>query len=219
MEASDRLREARRARGYESANAAAAAMNVNRFTYAQHESGLNGMRRDTLARYAGFFRVSIDWLLTGRGTMRSGARPVVPVHGTVGAGDRIMPVEDSAGDALPDSIEVPSGDHVGALIVRGDSQWPRFIDGEIVLFDLRAAPPGELVGGYAIVHTMEGERMIKILRRGRGDRWRLESHNAPPLEDVDLLAANAYLGTLPVGRRTLTQPARVGRARRGSGAR
>src|SRR5579862_8221131 len=65
----ERLKEARIAAGYETATAAAQAMGILVPTYVRHENGSNRMLRSA-SRYAVFFRVSLDWLLSGKGPMR-----------------------------------------------------------------------------------------------------------------------------------------------------
>ena len=72
--AHERLAEARAAAGYETAADAARALGVREPTYFGHENGSRGLGR-AAQRYATFFKVSLDWLLTGRGEMRSGVRP------------------------------------------------------------------------------------------------------------------------------------------------
>jgi hypothetical protein len=62
-----RLKWAREKRGYASAREAADAIGVRYSTYAGHESGSRGIKRDALRRYAKFFRVSPVWLEFGTG--------------------------------------------------------------------------------------------------------------------------------------------------------
>lgn len=65
-----RLKEARKASGYESAAEAADAMDLTYGTYAGHENGNRGVPLKALSRYAVFFRVNLTWLAEGRGKMR-----------------------------------------------------------------------------------------------------------------------------------------------------
>ena len=65
-----RLRYARELAGYETTTEAAHALGVPLGTYGCHENGIRGFRSDTGLRYAQFFRVSFDWLMTGRGEAR-----------------------------------------------------------------------------------------------------------------------------------------------------
>lgn len=65
----ERLRQLREAR-YTTALEAAAAMGAKGPTYIQHENGTRGsgsIPRAAAERYAAFFRVSLDWLLSGKG--------------------------------------------------------------------------------------------------------------------------------------------------------
>jgi phage repressor protein C with HTH and peptisase S24 domain len=84
--------------------------------------------------------------------------------------------------------------------VQGESMWPRFMDGELLLVDARPQSPQALLNAYALVQLVDGRRMVKMLRAGsRPGLYTLESHNAPPEKDVELLAAWAWRGTLPKG--------------------
>lgn len=198
MSRHERLRLARTKAGYTEASLAAEAMGVAKATYTHHENG----HRDFAKRadqYARFFRVSLDWLMTGKGEMRAGRRAAVPIMGYVGAGATIDPIANRADAEFPDDVEMPVGAGVAALIVRGPSQYPRFMDGEIILYEIQPVSLEDVIDQYAIVTTMDGRVLIKIVRTaGRPGRWRLESHNAPP-EEVDLLGAQRYLGTLATG--------------------
>jgi hypothetical protein len=69
--AAARLREARIAAKYSGAELAAKAMGVKVSTYGHHENATAGFSRHA-ERYARFFRVNLEWLLTGRGEMRPG---------------------------------------------------------------------------------------------------------------------------------------------------
>jgi transcriptional regulator with XRE-family HTH domain len=66
----DRLQHARKAAGYQTASDAAHAMGASISTYLSHENGARGLGK-AAERYARFYRVSLDWLLAGRGEPRS----------------------------------------------------------------------------------------------------------------------------------------------------
>lgn len=73
----DRLIEAREAAGYKTAKDATEAFGFNYPTYAGHENGSRGIGRSA-ARYAAAYKVSLEWLLTGRGAMkRKDSHPVL----------------------------------------------------------------------------------------------------------------------------------------------
>lgn len=192
-EAAARLRWARELRLYPSASDAARAIGAPVPTYIAHENATRGFANEAV-RYAEFFRVSLEWLMTGRGSPRP--RYTLPLHGEVGAGDVVELIERMAGER-PVDIAIPDESGAALLRVAGMSQYPRFLPGEFIIYDPTPVDPARLVGHYAVVQTKDGARLIKILRRGQGDnRWRLESHNAPPIEQVELMGAWRYLGTL-----------------------
>src|SRR5215472_898840 len=63
----ERLRTARERAGYLTTTAAAKALGVTLSTYTHHENGTRQFRAPEAVRYATFFRVSVSWLLTGKG--------------------------------------------------------------------------------------------------------------------------------------------------------
>jgi transcriptional regulator with XRE-family HTH domain len=70
METANERLIAVRSKKYRTAVEAADAMGLKRATYIQHENGTRGsgsIPRGPAQRYAQFFRVSLDWLLTGKG--------------------------------------------------------------------------------------------------------------------------------------------------------
>ena len=193
----ERLKEARIAAGYGRAVDAALAMGVKLSTYTHHENGTAGLSR-VGQRYARFFGVSFEWLMTGRGAMKdkADAEWSIPIDGLVGAGASVEMMSDTAAFDAPTEVALDLGVLKG-LLVRGESQWPRFMDGEIILYDPRPINPSELIGRYAVVQDLEGRRLIKLLRRGsREGTWTLESHNAPPEHNVRLIAAWRYVGVI-----------------------
>jgi hypothetical protein len=188
----ERLKAARQQAGYATSTAAAHAMGVSVPGYTHHENGTRGFA-GAAERYARFFRVSLEWLLTGRGDMRGDLR--VPLYGAVGAGARIE-AWHPPDQHHTDDIDLPDLSHAGALRVTGESQWPKWLDGDLILFDTRPRRPQDLLNCYCVVETVDGARLIKMLRRSsKPGHWRLESHNAAP-EEVELLTAYRYLMTL-----------------------
>jgi transcriptional regulator with XRE-family HTH domain len=71
MDIHERLREARKNAGYSSAAEAARAFGWNQNTVTSNENGNRTFGRESAARYARAYRVGLDWLLTGKGPMRS----------------------------------------------------------------------------------------------------------------------------------------------------
>lgn len=192
----ERLRQARLEAGFPTATAAARAMGVAVPSYVHHENGTAGLSRAG-RRYATFYRVSYEWLMTGRGAMRDRRAISVPIIGLVGAGATVASIGDEGYVEPPCETEVPSPDEVMAFIVKGDSQYPRFLDGEIVLVGRDPVEPQRMVGRLAMVQTPAGDRMLKIIKRGRREgRWTLSSHNAPDIENVEIMAAWPVRGIL-----------------------
>lgn len=72
-EQGQRLAQARRARGFQNAKAAATYFGWNYSTYNQHESGIRSLQRSA-DRYARGLRCSEAWLLTGEGTAPNPAK-------------------------------------------------------------------------------------------------------------------------------------------------
>lgn len=64
-----RLAQARLLAGYQTASEAADALGALRPTYLGHENGSRGFKGEA-ERYARFYKVSLEWLLTGRGEAR-----------------------------------------------------------------------------------------------------------------------------------------------------
>lgn len=74
MELHERLTAARKLK-YDSVTEAAQALEVPYATYAGHENGTSGFRRQSAIRYARRFGVSLDWLLDEKGPMTRGSSP------------------------------------------------------------------------------------------------------------------------------------------------
>jgi SOS-response transcriptional repressor LexA len=62
-----RLKQARVQAGYETATDAARALGVSIPTYTSHENGIRGFPASRAEQYARRFKVSLEWLLTGKG--------------------------------------------------------------------------------------------------------------------------------------------------------
>ncbi|MBB4063648.1 XRE family transcriptional regulator [Gellertiella hungarica] len=67
VEIGKRLKAARERAGFKTARAAAESLGVTYSTYAQHENGTRGITREA-ELYARRFKVSLDWLLRGKGS-------------------------------------------------------------------------------------------------------------------------------------------------------
>lgn len=72
MEDHERLKAAREDATYGTAADAARAFGWNEVTYRAHENGQNGFNLDQARVYAKAFRVNVEWLVSGRGPMKTG---------------------------------------------------------------------------------------------------------------------------------------------------
>lgn len=187
MEPGVRLVRARVDAGYISARKAASAMGANYNTYAQHENLTRDISREAAIRYARFFRVSLEWLLTGKGSQKPN-RPEVPIVSYVGTGAEVFAIDDNAKGSGIEMVPAPIGmeDCIGARI-KGTSMHP-LKDGWLIFWERdHVGVPEECVGELCVVQVKDGPTLVKDLRRGsRKGLYRLESWNAPTREDVHL---------------------------------
>lgn len=196
MEDFERLIEARRAAGYETATRAAQAMGIKAVSYTHHENGTRGLSRSA-QRYASFFRVSLDWLLSGKGSMKPKSVPSIDLVMYVGAGAAIHRIEGDRSDGAIDEVDMPRADRLAAVKVRGDSQYPRYLDGEVILIERDPIDAKAAVNSYAVVELQDGRQLLKIVRRGtKPGYYRIESHNAAPEDDVKIERAFLVRGSL-----------------------
>ena len=184
-EPSERLKEAREAKGIPSAREAARRYGWSPDTYAQHENGTRGITRKAADRYSAALGVSPAWLLTGE----SAAPALAPLVGRVGAGGAVYPYEGND----VDYVELPPGapPDVEALEVVNGSMRPVYRDRDLLFVPTRYVPPPDvLIGEECVVDVEDGRRFVKVLRRGTmPGTWRLESYNADDIEDVRILRA------------------------------
>lgn len=178
-----RLKWAREQDGrYKTATEAARAFGWKPPTYMGHENGdRTGARLPTIKRYAKAYKVNWQWLLDGSGQPLARPRNSIPVQGHVGAGAEISPFEDELGlgDA-PIAVEPNST----AVIVRGDSMYPRYFDGEYLYYINEMRPPAEFIGQECVIRLTDGRMYVKILRKGsKKHLFNLESWNAHTIED------------------------------------
>lgn len=181
MEPHERLKAAREKAGYDTGADAARAMGIAPATYAQHENGTRGLRRDSASKYARFFHCAPEWLLYGRGD--ADPQPVirrvdrmVPVIGAIQAGAWVEVGED------PDMEEVQhvpvymagfEGASLFALRVRGNSMDQYYSDGTMVIV-CPAAEIGVREGDHVVVRRNRAnlcETTLKEVVKQRGGIW------------------------------------------------
>jgi len=118
-----RLRRARAQAGYDYAAEAAKDAGWPPSTYAAHENGNRGFRRDVARVYSEFFGVKLEWLLTGTGPMQcEGGPESVKLRGENYC---LIPRFDARLSAGPGSLLAERPEPMGFLPV--DLQWLRTI--------------------------------------------------------------------------------------------
>jgi hypothetical protein len=188
----ERLTGARKAAGYQTARAAAAALGVKEPTYIGHENGQRGFRRDSADRYARKFDISLEWLLTGKGPKERrqpraepGASRHVNLVGYVGAGAETHFFSDGPLDEVP----APAGstDSTVAVEIRGDSLGT-FFDRWLVFYDDVHRPvTTELINKLCVVGLEDGRILIKKIARSKArGLFHLLSQTEEPILDVQI---------------------------------
>jgi len=195
MEAHERLRTSREKSGFPSAQQAAERHGWPIGTYRSHENGQRGFPVETAKKYARAFGVSVQWLITGEGHAK---RETISVRGYVGAGAEIRPFNDG-GDSESHYDEVASipgisGEQL-ALRIRGDSQFPAYRDGEVIVVG-DYLPLERASGAECIIETEDGRVLLKTLWMRDGGLATLESFNAPPEHDVVVRTARPIVAIL-----------------------
>jgi hypothetical protein len=187
-DAADRLRWARTSRShYTSGTDAARAYGWTVSTYLGHENGDRAPSRAAAEKYAKAYRVRWEWLLTGNGAPI--APNVVTVVGRVGAGAEIdTDFDQTTPEGLYD-IEVPVEIPHDAIAfeVAGDSMWPRYDAGDVVICWREGTDISQITGWEAAVKLSDGRRFLKRIMQGAMPKtYDLESYNAPAIRGVKL---------------------------------
>ncbi|RCL01834.1 MAG: putative transcriptional regulator [Candidatus Tokpelaia sp. JSC189] len=192
---SSRLKFSRKNAGFSSVRDAAEALDVKYPTYAGHENGTRGMSRNALELYARRFKISLDWLLTGKGDMKprligKDLISTVSLMGYIGAGGEILPEFGQISENGIEQIEVPFpllGDMI-AFEVQGDSMLPVYEEGNVLICYKEQMRSIEcFYGKKAAVKTIDGQRYVKqIMRSYQDGKVNLISWNSTPIENVEL---------------------------------
>lgn len=114
----------------------------------------------------------------------------VPIVGYVGAGSEVFPIDDHAKGAGIDDTERPPGEEeeVVGVIVRGDSMFPVYRDGDILFYGRTLTrEPHILNGQECVVRLTDGRSFVKLVKTvRRSKRFTLSSWNAPDIEDAEI---------------------------------
>lgn len=118
---------------------------------------------------------------------------MISVMGYVGAGAEVIPV--GGNDALHEvDMGYPIPPDLVGVIVRGDSMFPIFEDGDLVAYRGEPLTPDQAIGETCVVQLADGRILIKKVRRGsQPGLFTLTSANAPDIEDVPLEWAREFV--------------------------
>lgn len=196
-----RLREARLARGFETAAAAADAFDWNRNTYASNENGNAPFSYRKAKDYAAAFGVRPEWLYDSTGPMLPIAEAgFVRIIGNVGANPEglvLYATGQEAGDLAP----IPPGGSELAVALRvvGHSMHGVADDGALIYFeDQRTPPTPDMLGHIVVVEIDTDEVLVKRLLRGsRAGRYDLESVAGPTRHDARIRWAAHITAIIP----------------------
>ena len=159
-----------------------------------------GVTTETLMALAPVLKTTAAWLLEGVGEPTPGN--IVQVAGRIGAGAEILPEFEQIPPEGLYEIEVPfpiANDAI-AFQVEGDSMWPRYDPGDVIICWRQGTNVDEVVGWEAAVRTTDGKRYLKRIQRGGSSgTFDLESHNAAPIRGVRIEWAAEIKGVVRTG--------------------
>ena len=197
---SQRLRQARLDRGFETAASAAEAFGWNRNTYASNENGNALFSFRKAKEYAAAFAVRPEWLYDALGPARAGPDGLVRLIGQVGANPEGT-VMFASGQSGWDLAPIPPGgtDNAVALQVSGHSMRGLADDGALIYFENQHTPPTpDMLGHIVVVETDGDEVLVKRLLRGsRSGVYDLESLAGPTRRDARLRWAAHITAIVP----------------------
>jgi|SRR5579871_4212821 len=200
-----RLKEARRKAGFMTSSEAARAMGAELPTYLGHENGSRGLSRVAM-RYADFYKVRLDWLLTGKGPMNDsgedgGREPMyaarfgesriapremardMPVYGSASCGeDGLFEFQGEVADYVRRPPRLTGARDAYALYVANESMVPWREPGQLVYVHPAIAPRA---GDYVVIQlnpkkedeNATPEAYIKRLVRLNSDSVTLLQYN------------------------------------------
>jgi SOS-response transcriptional repressor LexA len=159
-----------------------------------------GITTETLMALAPVLKTTAAWLLEGVGEQTSGN--LVPVVGWIVSGAEIQPEFEQVPPEGLYVIEVPFPIPVDAIAlqVEGDSMWPRYDSGDVIICWRQGSSVEEIVGWEAAIRTADGKRYLKRIQRGATfGTFDLESHNAAPIRGVRIDWAAEIKGVVRSG--------------------
>jgi len=198
-----RLRHARLQSHFSSMRSAAQRFGWNENTYKSHELGIRrggSLPEADAKKYARAFRVSAEWLLTGRGSPEAPppTSKTVPLVGYVGAG--AVAHYYATGDGGLDDVPAPQDatPNTVAAEIRGESLGP-LLDGWLVFWDeVRNPPTPDMIGQLCVVGLPDDRVLVKQLKASSAPgRFHLLSNTESPIFDAEVLWAAKVKGMGP----------------------
>jgi Peptidase S24-like len=164
-----------------------------------------GITTDTLVALAPVLKTTAAWLLEGTGEQAQDqlvAGNSVAVAGQIIAGAEIKPDFELVPPEGLYEIELPFPVPAAAAAyqIEGDSMWPRYDPGDVVICLQQGNSIEEAVGLEAAVRTSDGKRYLKRIQRGAvPGTFDLESHNGAPIRGVSIVWAAAIQAVVRSG--------------------
>lgn len=160
----NRLKEARRAAGLTQTEVAKE-IGLSQSQYSAWENGHAKIDAPAMARLAAMFGVTVDFLLGQENIQVSKTGGIrIPVLGSIPAGIPLEAIED-----ILDWEEIPAsmcsgGKEYFALEVRGDSMWPDYLPGDIII--VRKSPVCNS-GDVCVVYVNGYDATLKQVSLGK----------------------------------------------------
>jgi transcriptional regulator with XRE-family HTH domain len=163
------------------------------------EKGERRLSVDHMDLFAKALDVAPQDLLAGA---KAKSTNVVAVMGRIGAGAEILPEEEQIPPEGLYEIETPFPlpEDAIAFEVNGESMWPRYDEGDIIICWRQGIVVDEVLGWEAAVKTATGQRYLKrVLKGSDKGTFDLESHNAPPIRGVQIVWVAAIQSVIRSG--------------------
>lgn len=144
----------------------AKAINVSQAALSGYETGKYQADIDTYVKIASFFNVSVGYLL-GNDDEKGTGNVRIPVLGSIPAGIPLEAIEDVLDwEEIPQSMLAGEKEYF-ALQVKGDSMWPDYLPGDVVI--VRRQPTFE-TGDVCVVYVNGSDATLKAVKKNEDER-------------------------------------------------
>ena len=173
-------------------------LGVSEGAVSQYETGKREADYETTLKAAEYFGVTVDYLLRG-GIEPTKSVHRVPVLGSIPAGIPMEAIEDIIDwEEIPEQMCSGGKEYFG-LQVRGDSMWPDYLEGDIVI--VRKSPVCDS-GDTCVVYVNGYDATLKTVKLGPDETLTLQPKNPayPPrtyskkeIEDIPVAIAGVVV--------------------------